>query len=52
MSVNAVLSTEHKAHVFVGANGYTQRATIDPDLDEIHILSVSGVAYCNCCSLK
>lgn len=36
----------------VPAQGFTQRATIDPDLNEIHVLSVSivfpdSVVYCN-----
>ena len=28
--------------ISVPAAGFTQRATIDPDLDEIHVLSVSN----------
>jgi hypothetical protein len=30
-----------KAHWIIPAAGFTQRATIDPDLNEIYVLSVS-----------
>jgi muskelin len=35
-----VPSKSRDIHVSIPATGYTQRATIDPELDEIYVLSV------------
>jgi len=42
--VSALLSyiLQHM-HVVVPSSGFTQRATLDPDLNEIHVLTVSYV---------